>query len=132
VVADPARVRDPNRKGTAKHAVGRTQAAALKGHRLESIVEQNEFLAHWEQSWAAQRGVCDDGCVLQDWGRYQGDATMASNILDRLMHRCAMLVSRARATGSKGRPPCASPSHTSRHNATVLSGAVWVAKSEGI
>ena len=29
--------------------------------------------------------------VVQDWGRYLGDATMASTILDRLMHRCAML-----------------------------------------
>lgn len=29
--------------------------------------------------------------VAQDWGRYLGDATMATTILDRLMHRCAML-----------------------------------------
>ena len=29
--------------------------------------------------------------VLQDWGKYLGDVTMASTILDRLMHRCAML-----------------------------------------
>jgi len=29
--------------------------------------------------------------VVQDWGKYLGDATMATNILDRLMHRCAML-----------------------------------------
>ena len=29
--------------------------------------------------------------VLQDWGKYLGDATMASTLLDRLMHRCAML-----------------------------------------
>ena len=29
--------------------------------------------------------------VVQDWGRYLGDATMATTILDRLMHRCAML-----------------------------------------
>ena len=29
--------------------------------------------------------------VIQDWGKYLGDATMASTILDRLMHRCAML-----------------------------------------
>jgi len=29
--------------------------------------------------------------VVQDWGRYLGDATMASTILDRLMHRCTML-----------------------------------------
>ena len=29
--------------------------------------------------------------MVQDWGKYLGDATMASTILDRLMHRCAML-----------------------------------------
>jgi DNA replication protein DnaC len=29
--------------------------------------------------------------VIQDWGKYLGDATMASTILDRLMHRCVML-----------------------------------------
>jgi hypothetical protein len=29
--------------------------------------------------------------VVQDWGKYLGDATMASTILDRLMHRAAML-----------------------------------------
>ncbi len=28
--------------------------------------------------------------VVQDWGKYLGDATMASTILDRLMHRCTM------------------------------------------
>jgi transposase len=55
VVADPARVRDPNRKGTVEHAIGHTQATALKGRRFESIEAQNEFLAHWEETWAAQR-----------------------------------------------------------------------------
>jgi len=29
--------------------------------------------------------------MVQDWGRYLGDATMATTILDRLMHRCTML-----------------------------------------
>ncbi|SCC91720.1 hypothetical protein THIX_100024 [Thiomonas sp. X19] len=29
--------------------------------------------------------------VVQDWGQYLGDATMATPILDRLMHRAAML-----------------------------------------
>ena len=28
--------------------------------------------------------------VVQDWDKYLGDATMATTILDRLMHRCAM------------------------------------------
>jgi len=55
VVADPARVRDPNRKGTVENAIGHTQATALKGRRFESIEEQNEYLEHWETKWAAQR-----------------------------------------------------------------------------
>ena len=29
--------------------------------------------------------------VVQDWGKYLAEATMATTILDRLMHRCAML-----------------------------------------
>lgn len=29
--------------------------------------------------------------VVQDWGKYLGDATMATTILDRLMHHCLML-----------------------------------------
>jgi hypothetical protein len=55
VVADPARVRDPNRKGTVEHAIGHTQATALKGKRFESLDEQNTFLEHWETKWAAPR-----------------------------------------------------------------------------
>lgn len=55
VVADPARVRDPNRKGSVENAIGHTQATALKGRRFESIEEQNTFLEHWEGKWAASR-----------------------------------------------------------------------------
>ena len=55
VVGDPARVRDPNRKGTVEHAIGHTQGTALKGRRFESIEEQNQHLEHWETKWAAQR-----------------------------------------------------------------------------
>jgi len=29
--------------------------------------------------------------VVQDWGKYLGDNTMGTTILDRLMHRCTML-----------------------------------------
>ena len=29
--------------------------------------------------------------VIQDWGSYLGDMTMASTILDRLMHRSRLL-----------------------------------------
>lgn len=55
VVADPARVRDPNRKGTVESAIGHTQATALKGRRFETLEEQNVFLDHWERTWAATR-----------------------------------------------------------------------------
>jgi transposase len=55
VVADPARVRDPNRKGSVENAIGHTQATALKGKRFESLEEQNEHLENWETRWAAQR-----------------------------------------------------------------------------
>jgi len=55
VVADPARVRDPNRKGSVESAIQHTQSTALKGRRFESIEQQNDFLEHWETRWAAQR-----------------------------------------------------------------------------
>jgi len=55
VVADPARVGDPNRKGTVENAIQHTQNTALKGRRFESIEQQNAFLLHWEEHWAAKR-----------------------------------------------------------------------------
>jgi transposase len=55
VVADPCRVRDPNRKGTVESAIGHTQSTALKGRRFDSIEAQNTWLAHWEERWAAPR-----------------------------------------------------------------------------
>ena len=55
VVADPARVRDPNRKGSVENAIQHTQNTALKGRRFASIEEQNAFLEQWETRWAAQR-----------------------------------------------------------------------------
>jgi transposase len=55
VVADPCRVRDPNRKGTVENAIQHTQGTALKGKRFDSIDAQNTWLAHWEERWAAPR-----------------------------------------------------------------------------
>lgn len=55
VVADPARVRDPNRKGTVENAIQHTQSTALKGRRFETVEAQNDFLEHWETKWAASR-----------------------------------------------------------------------------
>lgn len=55
VVADPARVRDPNRKGAVENAIQHTQSTALKGRRFETVEEQNTFLEQWETKWAAPR-----------------------------------------------------------------------------
>ena len=55
VVADPCRVRDPNRKGTVESAIQHTQGTALKGRTFETIEAQNMWLAHWENHWAATR-----------------------------------------------------------------------------
>ena len=55
VVADPCRVRDPNRKGTVESAIQHTQGTALKGRTFESLDAQNVWLAHWEERWAAPR-----------------------------------------------------------------------------
>lgn len=54
-IADVARVADPNRKGAVERAIQHTQDTALKGRRFESIEEQNVWLAHWEERWAAPR-----------------------------------------------------------------------------
>lgn len=42
-------------KGTVENAIQHTQTTALKGRRFESIEAQNEWLAHWEERWAAPR-----------------------------------------------------------------------------
>jgi len=55
VMADPARVRDPNRKGSVENAIQHTQDTGLKGRRFESIEAQNEWLMHWEEVWASKR-----------------------------------------------------------------------------
>lgn len=55
VVADPCRVRDPNRKGSVESAIQHTQGTALTGRTFESLDLQNTWLAHWEAHWAAPR-----------------------------------------------------------------------------
>uniref|UniRef100_E6Q2E6 Transposase of ISCARN65, IS21 family n=1 Tax=mine drainage metagenome TaxID=410659 RepID=E6Q2E6_9ZZZZ len=55
VVALPCRPYAPDLKGKVESAVGYTQSTALKGRRFESIDEQNTFLAHWNERWAATR-----------------------------------------------------------------------------
>jgi len=54
VVADPCRVRDPNRKGTVESAIQHTQGA-LTGKRSETLGAQNAWLVQWEERWAAPR-----------------------------------------------------------------------------
>ncbi|GMU68112.1 MAG: hypothetical protein AMXMBFR37_04450 [Steroidobacteraceae bacterium] len=55
VVADPARVDNPDRKGTVENAIQHTQGTALMGRKFESLEAQNEHLTHWKEHWAAQR-----------------------------------------------------------------------------
>lgn len=55
VVGDPARVEDPDRKGCVENGINHTQETALKGRKFESIEEQNDWLMHWEEKWAAPR-----------------------------------------------------------------------------
>ncbi len=55
VVPQPCRVADPDRKGTVENAIKHTQGTALKGRKFEVIEKQNEWLAHWEERWAALR-----------------------------------------------------------------------------
>ena len=55
VVAQPCRVADPDRKGTVENAIQHTQGTALKGRKFDTIERQNEWLAHWEERWAAPR-----------------------------------------------------------------------------
>jgi DNA replication protein DnaC len=82
------------------------QAALLKGWiQPDLLVLDDLFLARRiadvsaellqaivHQRYKLRRSiVITSNRVVQDWGKYLGDATMATTILDRLMHRCAML-----------------------------------------
>jgi transposase len=55
VVAIPCRPYAPDLKGKVESAVGHTQSTALKGHRFESIEEQNTLLLRWNERWAFTR-----------------------------------------------------------------------------
>lgn len=57
--------------------------ADVSAELLQSIVHQRYKLR--------RSIIITSNRVVQDWGTYLGDATMATTILDRLMHRCAML-----------------------------------------
>jgi transposase len=55
VVAVPARVRDPNRKGKVESAIGHTQRTPLRGMRFETIEEAQSHLDRWDRTWADTR-----------------------------------------------------------------------------
>ncbi len=55
VVALPARVRHPDRKGKVERAVGHAQDTALKGLRFESLEDAQAHLDRWSERWADTR-----------------------------------------------------------------------------
>jgi len=55
VVAMPARVRDPDRKGKVESGVGHAQKTPLKGQRFESLDDAQAYLDQWELRWADTR-----------------------------------------------------------------------------
>lgn len=57
--------------------------AEVSAELLQAIVHQRYKLR--------RSIVVTSNRVVQDWGKYLGDTTMGSTILDRLMHRCSML-----------------------------------------
>jgi len=55
VVALPARVGHPDRKGKVESGVGHAQKTPLKGMRFETIEEAQAHLDRWEERWADTR-----------------------------------------------------------------------------
>ena len=55
VVALPARVRHPDRKGKVERAVGHAQETAFKGKRFESLEDAQDHLDRWTCRWADTR-----------------------------------------------------------------------------
>ena len=103
VVADPARVRDPNFKGTVENAIQHTQSTALKVLCLKTIEEQSVHLEQWVTKWAAPRihGIAKrqieamfqeerahfDALPLQGFGYYcECERTVADDTCIRIDH----------------------------------------------
>jgi hypothetical protein len=62
----------------------------LPGRIADVSAELLQAIVH--QRYKLRRSVViTSNRVVQDWGKYLADATTATTILDRLMHRCAML-----------------------------------------
>jgi transposase len=54
-VALPCRVRHPDRKGKVESGVGHAQRTPLRGMRFESVAAAQQYLDHWETTWADTR-----------------------------------------------------------------------------
>jgi len=55
VVALPAKVRDPDRKGKVESSIGFAQKTPLRGMRFESMAEAQRHLDQWTERWADTR-----------------------------------------------------------------------------
>ena len=55
VVALPARVGHPDRKGKVERSIGYAQGTPLKGKRFESLEEAQAYLDRWTERWADTR-----------------------------------------------------------------------------
>ncbi len=55
VVALPARVSDPDRKGKVERSIGYAQGTPLKGLRFETLEEAQAYLDRWTERWADTR-----------------------------------------------------------------------------
>ena len=86
--ASPALVGGRRGASAAAHVSGPCDISELQ----PSCTASNEFAVRS----VSRRRLCS-GCwitsnrVVQNWDNYLGDATMAATILDRLIHRAAML-----------------------------------------
>jgi hypothetical protein len=49
------RVRHPDRKGKVESGVGHTQRTPLRGMRFETLEPGQQYLDHWETTWADTR-----------------------------------------------------------------------------
>ena len=49
------------------------------------------YPAYEQKHHQCPTAVVTSNRVVQDWGKYLGDNTMSTTILDRLMHRSALL-----------------------------------------
>jgi transposase len=55
VVALPARVGHPDRKGKVESSIGYAQKTPIKGKRFETLEEAQRYLDHWAERWADTR-----------------------------------------------------------------------------